>query len=265
MRASRVDWLCAAGVIAAGLFFSSAVFTKVDPGGPSCRSAVEATRPVRILPLGDSITQGGRAGREEYTYRYPLYYMLRGAGYSVDFIGSSSAGLQPEATWPDKDGIPFDRDHEGHYGWTTAQVRDKLPGWVAGYAVPPDIALIHLGSNDYGHINYFASIVSPYRDIIATLRRANPHVVILMGHMNEHGIRAWIVHKLLAGLARWETTKDSPVVTVPHYKGWREDPADPSTDTFDWAHPNPQGQQKMAAAWFGKMKPYLDTFRTDCR
>lgn len=46
---------------------------------------------INILPLGDSITQGGRADRAEYSYRYPLFYQLKDAGYDVNFI----ATLQP--------------------------------------------------------------------------------------------------------------------------------------------------------------------------
>jgi lysophospholipase L1-like esterase len=48
------------------------------------------------------------------------------------------------------------------------------------------------------------------------------------------------------------------VVTVDHHTGWREDPTDPLSDTFDGAHPNPRGQEKMAAGWLAKLTPYLD-------
>ena len=49
----------------------------------------------------------------------------------------------------------------------------------------------------------------------------------------------------------------SPVVTVHHYQGWKENPEEAGTDTFDWAHPNPQGQRKMAQAWLAALKPLL--------
>lgn len=106
--------------------------------------ANERGAPIRILPLGDSITQGGRADRAEYTYRYPLFYRLKDAGYNVDFIGSMHQGLSAEAKWPDINGVAFDLDHEGHYGWKTAAARDKLRDWMATYPAPPDIVLIHL-------------------------------------------------------------------------------------------------------------------------
>lgn len=79
-------------------------------------SVVFAADPIRIIAIGDSITQGGRNDREEYTYRYPLFCMLKSAGVAVDFIGAHSEGVAKDATWPDCEGTPFDRDHEGFYG-----------------------------------------------------------------------------------------------------------------------------------------------------
>jgi lysophospholipase L1-like esterase len=215
-------------------------------------------RTIHILPLGDSITQGGRNDRPEYTYRYPLYFMLKEAGYDVDFIGSMKQGINADAVWPDKNGIPFDPDHEGHYGWKTVEVRDQLPEWIARYPVPPDIVLIDLGSNDEGAADYQTAIVQPLKDIVALLRKKNPDVTVLLGHFLSNGRKARSIRPLLEQVARETSTPASPVTTVLHYKGWYENPALPYTDTFDWAHPNPSGQQKMAANYFKAMRPYID-------
>lgn len=214
--------------------------------------------PVRVLPLGDSITQGGRTDRAEYTYRYPLFYLLKDAKYEVDFIGSMDKGLNGEAIWPTKDGVAFDLNHEGHYGWKTAAVRDKLSEWMKTYPAAPDIVLLHLGTNDQGAGDYNATIIQPMRDMIALLRARNPRVVVLIGHLNFNGGAALVIRPLVEELARATTTKQSPVSTVAHFDGWRANPDEPGADTFDWAHPNPQGQQKMADKWFAAMRPHLD-------
>ena len=216
-----------------------------------------ATAPIRILPLGDSITQGGRADREEYTYRYPLYYMLRDAGYNVDFIGSLKQGLNAQSTWPERNGVAFDPDHEGHYGWKTAAARDKLAEWIKTYPAPPDIALIHLGTNDQGSKDFQQDIVQPLRDMIALLREQNPRVVICVGHLNFNGGAALQIRPLVEAMAKELNSEQSPVVTVHHYQGWHEKPDEAESDTFDWAHPNPRGQRKMAEKWLEAMKPYL--------
>lgn len=213
---------------------------------------------LRILPLGDSITQGGKTGRDEFTYRWPLFQMLVDAGVEFDFIGSLKAGLQPDAKWPEAHkGRPFDPDHEGHYGWKTGKVLEKLPEWMPAWAGAPDIVLIHLGTNDQKAGDHAAAIVEPLKGIIAQLRKANPRVVVLVGHLNFNGGAALEIRPLVEAMVKELDTPESPVAAVHHYKGWIEDPKKPGTDTFDWAHPNPQGQEKMARAWFEAMRPYL--------
>jgi len=216
-------------------------------------------RPIYILPLGDSITQGGKTDRPEYTYRYPLYGLLKAAGYEFDFIGSLTKGLQPGAKWPE----PFDPDHEGHYGWKTASVRDKLPDWMPHWPAAPDLALIHLGTNDQQADDHQAEIAQPLKDIIELLREKNPRVIVLVAHLNFNGGHALKIRPLVEQMAKEVSTPESPVVTVPMHEGWVEDPQKLGTDTFDWAHPNPQGQKKMAEKWFAAMKPFLDKLQKE--
>ncbi len=222
-----------------------------------CASTAFADDPIRILPLGDSITQGGRNNRKEYTYRYPLFCMLKDAGVNFDFIGSMKTGLVKNAKWPDYKGEKFDMDHEGHYGWKTGKVRDNLEKWMETYPAPPDIVLIHLGTNDQKGENYEETVVKPHREMIEMLRKKNPNVVILVGHLNFKGGAAKKMRPLMEAMIKEMNTEQSPVIAVHHYKDFNANPKHPETDTFDWAHPNPKGQKKMAEKYFEAMKPYL--------
>ncbi len=65
------------------------------------------------------------------------------------------------------------------------------------------------------------------------------------------------IRPLVEKMAEEISTTNSPVITVRHYKGWIENPDKENTDTFDWSHPNPNGQKKMAKKWYESMKPYL--------
>lgn len=215
-----------------------------------------AADPVRILCIGDSITQGGRADREEWTYRLPLQEMLLDAGVNFDFIGTRSEGLQPDAKWPDVKGKAFDPDHEGYYGAKTAYVRDRMKEFLPKLP-DPDIALIHLGTNDQGSEDFTAEVVEPLEEIIGMLREKNPGVRVMVGHLNMNGGPAMNLRPLIEKMAKRLDTQNSTVVTVPTYEGWIQSPDEEGTDTFDWAHPNPQGQRKMARAFFDAMKPYL--------
>ncbi len=212
--------------------------------------------PVRILCIGDSITQGGKTTREEYTYRWPLFCMLKDEGVSFDFIGTRQAGLHADATWPDYKGEAFDLNHEGYYGAKTAEVRDKITEHLPTLAAP-DIALIHLGTNDQKSEDHAVAIVNPLTEIIAQLRAKNPRICIFVGHLNFNDGPALKIRPLVEIMGKRLTTKESPVVTVHHYRNWNEKPAEANADTFDWAHPNPKGQQKMANAWLEAMRPWL--------
>ena len=71
----------------------------------------------KIMPLGDSITQGVASGVPDeafqVSYRKALYDNLKAAGYVVNdeiFVGSLISGESV---------ADFDPNHEGHPGWRT--------------------------------------------------------------------------------------------------------------------------------------------------
>ncbi len=113
-------------------------------------SASEAV--IKIMPLGDSITEGSASDANPddsdhwVSYRKLLWDQLITAGYDIDFVGSVSGG----------DLIPdFDPDHEGHGGWSDDDIvfgnpsntgAGKLADWLADQQ--PDIVLLHIGTND---------------------------------------------------------------------------------------------------------------------
>ena len=254
---------CVAATVAAGadgtagnLKAGETRATKTEPAGkPSAQ-----TRAWRLLPLGDSITQG-RADKGEETpatqsWRYPLWKALVDAGVEFGFVGSMTKGFNGSPSWPDYKGRQFDRDHEGHWGWPSWLVAEKLPGWLEQYD-PPDIALVQLGGNGTKEKDHRQRNLKAMREIITLLRGRNPKVVILLGLPCP----AWDpfpqMRKDYADLCREMNTKASPVVPVDHSPGWVSDPKAKDTDTVDWVHPNAQGDRKLAERWHKAMKPYL--------
>ena len=61
---------------------------------------MKVEEPIKIMPVGDSITAGEHYGYppvpERTGYRKALYQMLVEAGYKVDFVGSQDHGRRPE-------------------------------------------------------------------------------------------------------------------------------------------------------------------------
>jgi acyl-CoA thioesterase-1 len=196
-------------------------------------AAPVAADPLRILCVGDSITQGGMAGRPEYTYRLPLQRMLTGIGVTFDFV---------------------DPDHEGYYGAKTRYAVERAVAGLGQYPAP-DVALILLGAND-GEWDYGVNVVQPIEALIAALRARNPRVVVLVGEPNGGLLRRWAKRLRMEGMAARLTQPQSPVAFVHLPAKW-----DGVRDTFDGAHPNEAGQLKLAAAWLGAMAPYLETMR----
>lgn len=217
--------------------------------------------PVYIVPIGDSITHGGRLA-DEYSWRYPLFKMLTDAGVEFDFVGAYEKGLKKQFQWPDVDGKPFDPDHQAAYGIKTAKMRNRIVEDRKKWSHAPDIALIHLGTNDQKGDDHRKTVYEPLKDIIKMLREENPEVIVLLGHLNfSGGVAKNKIRPLVEELAKEMSTAKSPVVTVHHYKGFNANPQHPDTDTYDWAHPNPKGQKKMAAKWLEAMKPFVPTLR----
>ncbi|MBN2475148.1 MAG: hypothetical protein JXB62_11105 [Pirellulales bacterium] len=230
--------------------------------------AVDAAPPLRILALGDSITQGrgsqSRGGKDwtpTYSYRYPLWKMLVDEGVAFDMVGSLDGGFEGDPDWKDYQGRAFDRDHEGHWGWKTTDVAAKLPGWIEGST--PDIVTILLGSNDVRGDTREEKLASVERvrqameKIVAILRRRNPQVVILLGQCFQEWEPFADMREAMVELAQKQNRPESPVVVVDHSRGWISNPQTDGTHTVDWVHPNPAGDEKLARNYFAAMKPYL--------
>ena len=91
-------------------------------------SPAEAVPPIRIMPLGDSITNGSSSGvvpdNSSYyiSYRKALRDSLVSAGYEIDYVGSQTSG----------EAVFSDAQHEGHGGWTNLRYRRPYLRLAAG-------------------------------------------------------------------------------------------------------------------------------------
>jgi len=204
---------------------------------------VPAANPVRIMPVGDSITEGGKAFP---TYRYPLARKLAEAGFQVEFVGSrqsdSPAGVLR---------------HEG-YGGKNAEFLATVIG-ASFREHPADIVLIHAGHNHFIEENPVEGIVAATEKMIETVRGLNPRVTVLVAEVIASGKlpKYSYIPSLNEALRKLAGRLDTPaqrVIAVDQADGfdWR-------TDTLpDRVHPNERGAEKMAARWFEALKPLLD-------
>lgn len=197
---------------------------------------------LRIMPLGDSITQGYDA-----SYREPLWHALQDAGWEVDFVGSMDryygGGIRPQQ---------YDPDHEGHWGWFADEVLARIADWAA--RTEPDIALVHLGTNDIGSGQDPLDTVKEVGQIVALLRQQNANIHVLLAaiipidHAGANK-RVKTYNAALGALARSLDDARSRILIVDQFSGF-----DASQDTYDGLHPNESGIQKMAIRWLSALE-----------
>ena len=105
---------------------------------------LKAGEPIKIMPVGNSITAGEHYHyppvAERTGYRKALYEMLVNAGYNIDFVGSQEHGKRPKSD-PDW----YDWNNEAYPGWTIPRIAEKVKEALPVYK--PDILLIHVGTN----------------------------------------------------------------------------------------------------------------------
>jgi lysophospholipase L1-like esterase len=208
--------------------------------------AVEAPSPVRanwrIMPVGDSITEGGKTFS---VYRHPLWKKLTAAGFRFEYVGSKST-LSPDGPLA----------HEGYGGKNAEFLLRTVPDHFKQN--PADIILLHAGHNYSVEMNPVPRIIEADEQLIAALRAINPHVIVLVAQViPSTKLPKYSYHptlnKALAEMAARLNRRDQPVLIVDQTDGF-----DTATDLVaDLVHPNASGAEKMALRWFAALQPIL--------
>ena len=206
--------------------------------------------PIRIMPLGDSITDGsGAAGG----YRLPLYIALTNAGYNVDMVGTATGNTAP--------GLGTEINHEGHGGWRITNpsngLYDFIYGWFEAIA-DPHVILVHIGTNDSGGFNANTNDVNNLDRLITRLAECQPSAQIIVTSLLKRGepnytlitnyFNPYVPGKVAKqqALGRHVTFLDMHAYV-------------PLSDMPDNLHPNATGYAKMAAAWFPAITNLIGT------
>ena len=206
---------------------------------------------VKILPLGDSITC---ASKYKLSYRYPLWQKLVDAGKQIQFIGSHAAkGDFGRSKWKPHKGQHFPTSHECHSGWRADQILEGLSNngnnlsqWLKRYT--PDIALVHLGTNDLYQSQTPESTRDDIEKIIIKLLGNNPRIKILLAKIIPLRMdkSVYQLNHLIGQLVKKLNKPASPIMSVDMYSGFSV-----NTDMQkDQIHPNASGERKMAQRWF---------------
>jgi lysophospholipase L1-like esterase len=225
----------------------AALLLTLGPAPAPRAAAAPAADPVRIMPLGDSIT--GSPG----CWRAVLWNRLVSSGHTgIDFVGT----LPPQGC-----GQAHDGDNEGHGGELVTAVADRnlLPGRLA--ATDPDIVVMHFGTNDVWSGISPDRILAAYTRLVGQMRASDPDMRILVAQlipMNPSSCAACAqrvvdLNARIPAWARATSTDRSPVTVVDQWTGFST-----AGDTYDGVHPNASGDAKIAARWYPALAAVLD-------
>ena len=231
-----------------GIAVVAVVTTSVlGPAGPAA-----AATPIRIMPLGASITWG-TASSDGNGYRERLRRSLTAdAGLTVDFVGSQQSGNGA------------DRDNEGHPGYRIDQVAAGADAWIA--AAKPDVVLLNAGTNDMIQNFDLANAPARLSALIDQILRDAPAAKLVVSTLVPNA------DATVNGRANAFNAKIPAIVAG---KGARVRLADFNANLTladigpDGIHPTDDGYAKLAAVWFSALHPVLGSgqawplFRTD--
>jgi lysophospholipase L1-like esterase len=200
--------------------------------------------PVKIMPLGDSITVGypGTDG-----YRKDLYWDLNYSGFNVDFVGSQQSGTG------------FDNDSEGHIGYYADQIRDDVKGWLDEN--PADIVLLHIGTNDIQSVQSVNGIVAEVSDTLNNIDQwesvHRPVTVILariiLTNNTTLNDKTEAYDDALQTMASTRIANGDHIIMV-DMENALSYPADLVSDGI---HPTAGGYGKMATVWYNALANLL--------
>lgn len=192
-------------------------------------------KPVKIMPLGDSITEGTNKTTNVYSsYRPFLYNALSQKGYNIDFVGGKTSVLANDP----------DVNHEGEPGITNSQVASEVSGWLA--MNPADIILMHLGTNGL-EIGSVDSVL----DAIDSANQATPVVVgKIINRRDDHPETTLYNDSLQVVVEDRINNLNDKLYLVDHESALiYPDDLIISGQPSNILHPNAVGAMKMADIW----------------
>lgn len=208
--------------------------------------------PIRIMPLGDSITMGSGTPATEgdfVGYRRKLYRDLTSTGRAIDFVGGQDHGAGATDA-------AFDTQHEGHGGWRVEEIADNVYGWLS--ATPADVILLHIGTNNTAGPGVYTEMTGLDR-LLSEIDRFSPDTrVVLAQIINERSPREEVrlFNDNFPSLLSVRNLNNDRVVLI----DMEQVVAYPG-DFADKLHPDIVGYQKMADKW----RPAVESVMPVCQ
>ena len=199
---------------------------------------------IRVMPLGDSITEGDTVGSNGTVgggyvpggYRLPAAVALENAGFNITYVGSMNTN---SAT-----GLPSPY-HEGHPGYQVSQIQNGIDSnnWLGNN--PADIILLLAGTNDLYNGTGISGSLSAYSSLLADIKNRLPNAKIIVSTLTPRGDATGSM--IASYNSQLETLVQSEGANVSYVDNGSAVPlSDISSDNI---HPNQAGYNVMGPVW----------------
>jgi lysophospholipase L1-like esterase len=225
--------------------------------GSSYNPCPPAGKACVLLPLGDSLTQGANS-TDNGGYRTELFSQAVMHGQSFTTVGSRSSGPTAVA------GMTFPRRHEGHGGFTTAQISDWITTNATITTYKPDVVLLHIGWN--GLRPATADVAALLRDLgtlVDQILASDSHLLLIVAQVipmwDDGGTKNVMVYN--AGIPALVQTRQAAGKHIALANVYAAFAADPNWKTDYYpatgGHPNDAGYVAMGRGWYAAVAPLL--------
>ncbi len=235
----------------AGVIDEVAIHDRVLPDSEIRRHSADGTvglqrgywgceAPVRIMPLGDSIT---RAASADPGYRAGLYFDLIDAGMDVDMVGSVADSCAPNCS--------HDPDNEGHSGFTPSNIASVVAHWLA--LNPPDVVTLHIGTNVDPSVSL--SRCHAGRGDPGCCKGLDLDIPVVLARIinkvrGSYDPQLSVFNDNLEAMAQTRVTDGDRILVVDQEPGLDYSDTTTDFDVDDDLHPTADGYAKMVPVWF---------------
>ncbi len=223
----------------------------------------EETQKLRVMPLGDSITDGF-TGDPVGGYRLTLWHMLEDNGYAdgIDFVGPNWGG----------DGI--DPNHAGYSGYAIADIPNQRSGiynfsdWLM-QEYPADVVMLQIGTNDIlssaldGMDERLELLIDTVLTYIPEDGLLYVSTIPYMDADVTNYTDAYTVEEMDKAVDDYNA-EIREIVSRKQAEGKPIAQADINSvltkeDLLDGVHPSAAGYEKMGTYWYGKLTEYINS------
>lgn len=199
---------------------------------PASAASAPSGTPLRVMPLGDSITWGLGSSTGN-GYRGPLWDGLAADGHPLDFVGTG------------RNGSMSDPDNEGHSGYRIDQIAALADAALTRYR--PNVVTLEIGTNDLNGNYQPSTAAARLKSLVDQITADVPDATVLLASLVVSTSSTEEQYRAAYNQAVPQIVSDAQAAGK--HVAYVDMSALTTADLADNLHPNDAGYRKMADAF----------------